>query len=1097
MKLTPRAFFIFILTLLFQFTLHSSVHAAETKGDEEKKPGPYEGLKWRNIGPAFMSGRIADIDWDPSDNSVWCVGVGSGGVWKTINAGVTWAPVFDKQTAYSIGNVTVDPSNPHRIWVGTGEDVGGRHVGFGDGIYRSDDAGKTWLKKGLEESQHISTILVHPDDSNTVWVAVQGPLWTKGGERGFFMTTDGGETWEKTLGGGEWTGVTDIKMDPRNPDVLYAATWQHHRTVAAYMGGGPESGIHKSTDGGRTWSQLKTGLPEGNKGKIGLAISPQNPDVVYAAIELNRRKGGVWRSDNRGGSWVKGAEAVGGGTGPHYYQEIFASPHQFDRLYLVGPTVQKSEDGGKTFSPMAHPNQHGDMHAIVFHPTDPNYIMMGTDGGVYESFDLGATWRYMENLPVTQYYKLALDDAEPFYNIYGGTQDNNTQGGPSRTDNVHGIRTADWQVVLGGDGHQPATEPGNPDILYAQWQRGNLTRVDLKTGESVYIKPQPAAGDPPERYNWDSPILVSPHNPTTLFFGSQRVWRSDDRGDSWTAISPDLTRNEDRMLMPLMDQTWSWDAPWDMYAMSDYNTVTSLAESPLVEGLLYAGTDDGLIQVSQDGGNQWRAVEVGSLPGVPKTAFVNDIRADLHDADTVYVALDNHKYGDFKPYLLVSNNRGKSWKSITEGIPDRHLVWRVVQDHEKAGLLFAGTEFGVFVTLNGGKSWTKFSAGMPTISIRDIQIQRRENDVVAASFGRGFFVLDDYSALRELADDTLEQEAVLFPARDADWYFERGVLGATRRGSQGDQLYVADNPPFGAVLTYHLAKGFPTAEKQRQEEEKIAIKDNKEISFPGWEAVEAERRETPPALMLVIKDSSGAVIRRLDAPTKKGFHRVAWDLRHPYPGAIETPPNWQGLPPSGFMAIPGDYSAELVLTKDGASRQLSEPVPFTVKRLYQPSLEGAPLEKVDAFWRELAQVSGQISAASYALEDAAEDIDTLRKMLDASPSAPGTMDTALHDLRQEIHALEEALSGNQSKGSIGAYDEHRVTSWLWHAYGGVSDSTYGPTPAHRQSLDNAKAGFEPIRARLNAILSEELPALRESVIELGAPWGRGQRIPAS
>ena len=1096
MNLTPRTLLALLLTLLLQFAVQASLHATET-GDEEEEQGPYDGLKWRNIGPAFMSGRIADIDWDPTDNSVWYVGVGSGGVWKTINAGVTWTPVFDKQTAYSIGNVTVDPSNPHRIWVGTGEDVGGRHVGFGDGIYRSDDAGKTWVKKGLEESQHISTILVHPNDSNTVWVAVQGPLWTKGGQRGFFMTTDGGETWEKTLGGGEWTGVSDIKVDPRNPDVLYAATWQHHRTVAAYMGGGPETGIHKSTDGGRTWTELKTGLPEGNKGKIGLAISAQNPDVLYAAIELNRREGGVWRSDNRGGSWVKGADAVGGGTGPHYYQEIFASPHQFDRLYLVGPTVQKSEDGGKTFSPMEHPNQHGDMHAIVFHPTDPNYIMMGTDGGVYESFDLGATWRYMENLPVTQYYKLALDDAEPFYNIYGGTQDNNTQGGPSRTDNVHGIRTADWQVVLGGDGHQPATEPGNPDILYAQWQRGNLTRVDLKTGESVYIKPQPAAGDPPERYNWDSPILVSPHNPTTLFFGSQRVWRSDDRGDSWTAISPDLTRDEDRMLLPLMDQTWSWDAPWDMYAMSDYNTVTSLAESPLVEGLLYAGTDDGLIQVSQDGGNQWRAIEVGSLPGVPKTAFVNDIRADLHDADTVYVALDNHKYGDFKPYLLVSRNRGKSWKSITEGIPDRHLVWRVVQDHEKAGLLFAGTEFGVFVTLNGGESWTKFSAGMPTISIRDIQIQRRENDVVAASFGRGFFVLDDYSALRELADDTLEQEAVLFPIRDADWYFERGVLGATRRGSQGDQLYVADNPPFGAVLTYHLAKGFPTAEKQRQEEEKIAIKENKEISFPGWEAVEAERRETPPALMLVIKDSSGAVIRRLDAPTKKGFHRLAWDLRHPYPGAIETPPNWQGLPPSGFMAIPGDYSAELVLTKEGASRLLGEPVSFRVKRLYQPSLEGAPLEEVDAFWQELAQVSGQISAASYALEDAAEDIDTLRKMLGGSPSAPGTMEVTLHSLRQEIHALEEALSGNQSKGSIGAYDEHRVTSWLWHAYGGVSDSTYGPTPAHRQSLDNAKVGFEPIRARLNAILGEELPALRESLIELGAPWGRGQRIPAS
>jgi len=1084
-----------LLTLAYCLVFPALALAEETAANE-KKPDPYAGLKWRNIGPAFMSGRIADIDWDPNDNSVWYVGVGSGGVWKTINAGVTWTPVFDKQTSYSIGNVTVDPSNPHRIWVGTGEDVGGRHVGFGDGIYRSDDAGKTWVKKGLENSQHISTILVHPEDSNTVWVAVQGPLWTKGGDRGFFMTTDGGETWEKTLGGGEWTGVTDIKMDPRNPDVLYAATWQHHRTVAAYMGGGPESGIHKSTDGGRTWAQLKTGLPEGNKGKIGLAISPQNPDVIYAAIELNRREGGVWRSDNRGGSWVKGADAVGGGTGPHYYQEIFASPHQFDRLYLVGPTVQKSEDGGKTFSPMAHPNQHGDMHAIVFHPTDPDYIMMGTDGGLYESFDLGATWRYMENLPVTQYYKLALDDAEPFYNIYGGTQDNNTQGGPSRTDNVHGIRTADWQVVLGGDGHQPATEPGNPDILYAQWQQGNLTRVDLTTGESVYIKPQPAAGDPPERYNWDSPILVSSHNPTTLFFGSQRVWRSDNRGDSWTAISADLTRNEDRMLMPLMDQTWGWDAPWDMYAMSDYNTITSLAESPLEEGLLYAGTDDGLIHVSQNGGKEWRKIEVGNLPGVPKTAFVNDIRADLHDADTVYVALDNHKYGDFSPYLLVSRNRGKSWQSITDGIPDRHLVWRVVQDHEQARLLFAATEFGVFVSFNGGDSWAKFSAGMPTISIRDLQIQRREDDLVAASFGRGFFVLDDYSALRELAGDTLEQEAVLFPTRDADWYFERGVLGATRKGSQGDQLYVADNPPFGAVLTYHLAEGFMTAEKQRQEQEKAALKDNKAVEFPGWDSVIDEQRETAPALKLVIKNSDGQVIRRIEAPTKKGFHRVAWDLRHPYSGSVETPPNWQGLPPSGFMAIPGQYSAELVLIKDGASRVLDGPVSFAVNRLYEPALKGAPLEEVNAFWTELAQVSGQVSAATYALDDAVEDVEILYKMLAASATSPGDLESTLHQLRQELYVLEEALSGNQSKGSIGAYDEHRITSWLWHAYGGVSDSTYGPTPAHRQSLDNAKTSFAPVRDRLNSIMNEELPAIRRALNERGAPWGRGQAIPA-
>ena len=1064
--------------------------------EPEKSPDPYAGLGWRNIGPAFMSGRIADIDWDPTDDSVWYVAVGSGGVWKTTNAGVTFTPVFDEQASYSIGNVTVDPSNPHTVWVGTGEDVGGRHVGFGDGIYRSDDGGKTWTNKGLEESQHISTIIVHPEDSNTVWAAVQGPLWTKGGQRGLYMTTDGGESWEKTLGGGEWTGVTDVVIDPRDPDVLYAATWQHHRTVAAYMGGGPESGVHRSLDGGRTWTKLTTGLPTGNLGKIGLAVSPQDPDVVYAAIELNRGKGGVWRSADRGASWVEGDDAVGVGTGPHYYQELFASPHQFDRLYLVGPTVQKSEDGGKTFEPMAHPNQHGDMHAIVFHPTDPDYIMMGTDGGLYESYDLGATWRYMENLPITQYYKLALDDAEPFYNIYGGTQDNNTQGGPSRTDSVNGIRTADWKVVLGGDGHQPATEPGNPDILYAEWQQGNLTRVDLITGESVYIKPQPAPGDPPERFNWDSPILVSPHKPTRLYFASQRVWRSENRGDEWTPISGDLTRDEDRMRLPLMDQTWSWDAPWDMRAMSEYNTITSLAESPLKEGLLYAGTDDGLIQVSENAGESWRRIEVGSLPGVPDTAFINDIRADLHDADTVYVALDNHKYGDFSPYLLVSRNRGRSWSSITDGIPDRHLVWRVVQDHVAPGLMFAGTEYGVFMTLDGGENWEKFSAGMPTISIRDIQIQRRENDVVAASFGRGFFVLDDYTALRQLSQDVVEAEATLFSTRDADWFFPRSVLGATKRGTQGDQLYVAENPPFGAVLTYHLRDGFPTRETLRQDAEKAVLDDGGKVAFAGWDAVEAERREVAPTLNLVIRDADGNVIRRLDAPADKGFHRVAWNLRHPYYGSVETGPNWQGLPPSGFMVRPGTYSAELVLLKDGESRSLDGPVSFDVVRLYEnTALAGASMEDVDAFWKALSAMYAQYSAASYLLDDTVEDIDTMRAMLAATPVAPGDIDAKLHALRQELYDLDQALSGDKSRAQVMDTDIHRVGNWLSHARNGVDDSSYGPTPSHRKSLQYATEAFAPVRERLKAITEVELPALRQRLLDAGAPWGRGQSIP--
>jgi photosystem II stability/assembly factor-like uncharacterized protein len=449
----------------------------------------FQGIKFRSIGPALMSGRIADIAIHPNDDNVWYVAVGSGGVWKTRNAGVTWKPLFDAQKVYSIGCITIDPNNPDVVWVGTGENVGGRHVGYGDGIYRSPDGGATWENMGLAESQHISKIIIHPNNSDIIWVAVQGPLWNQGGERGLYKSVDGGREWKKTLGDDAWTGVTDIAIDPRDPDVLYAATWQRHRTVAAYMGGGPNSGLHKSTNAGESWQKLSNGLPSGNIGKIGLAISPINPDLLYAAIELNRRKGAVYKSSDRGATWKQMSETVSGGTGPHYYQELYASPHHLDKIFLANVRMLISDDGGKTFYTMNEEHKHSDNHALAFRSDDPDYLLVGTDGGIYESFDLAENWRFMANLPLTQYYKVAVDDAKPFYFIYGGTQDNSTQGGPSRTDNEHGIRNADWFLTLFADGHQPATEPGNPDIMYSEWQQGNLMRVDRTSGERVYIKP--------------------------------------------------------------------------------------------------------------------------------------------------------------------------------------------------------------------------------------------------------------------------------------------------------------------------------------------------------------------------------------------------------------------------------------------------------------------------------------------------------------------------------------------------------------------------------------------------------------------------------
>ncbi|RMB11983.1 VPS10 domain-containing protein [Eilatimonas milleporae] len=1053
----------------------------------------FDGMKLRNIGPAFMSGRIADIEIVPDDPSTWYVAVGSGGVWKTTNAATTWTPLFDSQSVYSIGTIALEPGNANSVWVGTGENVGGRHVSFGDGIYHSRDGGKTWTKKGLEQSGHISEIIIHPDDPDTLWAAVQGPLWSKGGQRGLFKTTDGGDTWRNVLSAGAWTGVTDLVIDPRNPDRLYAATWQRHRTVAAYMGGGPESGIHMSEDGGETWTRLEGGLPTGNLGKIGLAISPMKPDVLYAAIELNRRTGGIWKSTNRGASWAKQSDAVGGGTGPHYYQELIASPHAFDRLYMVSNTTEVSDDGGRTMRPLNNDRKHGDDHAVAFRPDDPDYLLVGSDGGLYESFDLEKSWRYVANLPITQFYKVAVDDAAPFYNVYGGTQDNSTQGGPSRTDDLNGITNADWFITLFADGHQPATEPGNPDIMYSQWQQGNLARIDRITGEIIHIQPQAAPGEPAERFNWDAPILVSAHQPTRIYHGSQRLWRSDDRGDTWTAVSGDLTRNQQRISLPLMDRQWSWDAPWDVSAMSNYNTITSIAESPMDENILYVGTDDGLIQVTTDGGQTWRRIEAGRLPGVPDTAFVNDIKADLFDADTVYIALDNHKYGDYKPYLLKSTDRGRRWTSIAGSLPDKHLVWRVVQDHVNPNLMFAGTEFGLFFTPDGGGNWIELNGDVPTISFRDLAIQRRENDLVAASFGRGFFILDDYAPLRGVTADSLKDNALLFPpSRKTWWYMEQHGLGFEPGAYQGHAHYRAPNPPFGAVFTYYLADSLKTLAEQRQEAEKPAIDAGEDVPFPGFDAVEAERRETKPEVWLTVRNADGTVVRRVPGAVTKGFHRIAWDLR--YPPTVPVG-NGRREEPEGFHAAPGRYTATLSSRVRGVTTELAAPVSFEVTRLRQGALKGAEPADVVAFWEELDKLDRSISAARVTLRHLNVKADQLKTALARSRTAPAELDDRWQAIRTEIDDIGTALTGNRAMAEIGELEPATVSSRLSQVMVGTALSTYGPTPSHRENFGHAQAAFADLRTRLNRLTGETIPAFEAALIDAGAPWVPGSPIP--
>lgn len=1046
----------------------------------------FAGLEFRGIGPGFMSGRIADIAIHPENENIRYVAVASGGVWKTINAGITWESIFDGQGSYSTGCVTIDPNNPHVVWVGTGENDGGRHIGFGDGIYRSEDGGKSWTNMGLKSSEHLSKIIVHPGNSDVIYVASQGPLWSKGGERGFYKSTDGGKSWKRTLGDDEWMGVTDMVTDPRNPDRIYAATWQRHRTIAAYMGGGPKTALYRSEDAGETWTKLSSGLPSGKMGKTGLAISHHNPDVVYAAIELDRRTGGLYISNNRGATWTKQSDAVSGATGPHYYQELYASPHHEGWLYLMDTDVQISKDAGKTFSLLNTEHKHVDNHALAFKKNDPDYLMIGTDGGIYESFDLGAQWRFFPNLPVTQFYKVAVDDATPFYNIYGGTQDNSTQGGPSRTDNFQGIENSDWSVVLNWDGHQPATEPGNPDIIYAERQEGTLSRVDMTTGEVIDIQPQPSADEDYERFNWDAPILVSPHKPSRIYFASQRVWKSENRGDSWTAISGDLTKNEERLELPIMGAKQSWDSPWDVLAMSNYNTITSLAESPVEAGVIYAGTDDGQVQVTENGGQSWRSIAISSMPGVPATAFVNDIKADLFDANTVYVVLDNHKYGDYQPYIAKSTDRGASWSSIKSNLPDRTLLWRIVQDHVKPELFFLASEFGVYFSIDAGNEWTMLTGGMPTISFRDLAIQRRENDLVAASFGRGFFILDDYTALRGVSKEQLAQEATLFKPRKALWYIPRSHLDFdTPKGSLGSQLYMAPNPDFGATFTYYLKDDLYSKKAKRKATEKPLAEAGQDIPFPGWDAVKAEAEEQGPHVWLIIKGTDGKVIRRVAAETSKGFHRVSWDLKYPAAGAISLEGSNTGF--TSLMVAPGTYSATMYKQVDGEVSQLGEPVSFEVEQLREGALAGSSPTETANFWRAYEDASKEASKLTLSLTNAMSKAEAMQTALRQSSATPGTLDKEISQLRQRLLDINTAYNGNAEKNQMGAKTRPTIGGRLFTLEVGVANSTYGPTETHQQTLRIVNDQLANLNGQL-AAAKTEMDRLIKNLIAAGAPW---------
>jgi photosystem II stability/assembly factor-like uncharacterized protein len=1077
----------------FCFLLSTCVVVAQ---EEPKKDAlsssTFSGLKLRSIGPALTSGRISSIAVNPNDRATYFVAAASGGVWKTTNAGTSWTPVFDNEGSYSIGCVAIDPSNPLVVWVGTGENNSQRSVSYGDGVYRSDDGGKTWKNVGLKKSEHIARIVFDPRNTTIVYVAAQGPLWGPGGDRGLYKTTDGGKTWKAVLTISEHTGVTDVVMDPENPNVLYAASYQRRRHVWTLIDGGPESGIYKSTDAGETWVKLKNGLPSVNMGRIGLAVSPADPRVLYATVEATDRKGGIFRSSDYGATWEKRNDYD---QTAMYYGTIYADPKDVNRIYVMNVWIMVSDDGGKTLRQLGERAKHVDNHAMYIDPKNTNYYLVGCDGGLYESFDRGANWNYKSNLPITQFYDVAVDNSSPFYYVYGGTQDNFSLGGPSRTKNANGIVNSDWFVTQGGDGFQSRVDPEDPNIVYAESQYGGLVRFDRRTGERIGIQPQESKGEEPLRWNWDSPLIISPHLHTRIYFAAQKLFRSDDRGDTWKAISPDLTRQIDRNKLPVMGKVWGIDAVAKHASTSFYGNCTALNESPKKEGLLYVGTDDGVINITENGGQSWRKIE--TFPGVPANTYVSRVVASQHEVNTVYASFDNHKNADFAPYLLKSTDAGKTWISVKGDLPANGPVLAIAEDHVNPNLLFVGTEFGLFFTANGGQKWTQLKGGMPTIAVRDIAIQKRENDLVLATFGRGFYILDDYTPLRNLKPETFNQEASLFSVKDALMYIEARPLGGRGKAFLGESFYTADNPPFGAVFTYYLKESLKTKKEKRQEAEKDAEKKGGALPYPTFEQLREEDREEAPAILLTITDASGRVVRKLTGRNSSGMNRVSWDLRYPAP----TPPQQQQQEadffdegPSGPLVMPGEYKVTLEKRVDGKVTQLAGPVSFNVVVEGQASMKPEDRKVLVDFQQKVSRLQRAVTGANRLTSDVKARLGQIKLALQQTPAAVDKLREDARTMEARLDDITTALRGDNTRLSRNEAAPVSITERVNNIVNDQRMSTWRPTQTHIDQYKIAGELFSAELTKLRTLVETDLVKLEKAMEAAGAPWTPG-RIP--
>lgn len=1046
-------------------------------------------FRLRAVGPALMSGRINNVVVHPHDKQTWYIGVASGGVWKTTNAGITFTPVFQNEGTYSIGAVRLDPNQPNTVWVGTGEANNQRSVGWGDGIYRSDDAGRTWRNLGLKTSEHIGRIVIDPRDSNVVYAAAYGPLWSADGERGLYKTTDGGATWTRVLEISEHTGVSDVAMDPQKPDVLLAVAHQRRRHTWTLIHGGPESGLHKSTDGGKTWRRIRTGLPGGDVGRIVIAFSPARAGLVYAKVETAENTA-IYASNDSGESWERRGTVQ---AQPMYYENIHPDPKEADRLYVPSVETQVSNDGGRTFADVGERNKHVDNHVLWIDPDNTDHLIEGCDGGLYESWDRGGLWKYFSNLSVTQFYNVEVDNASPIYNIYGGTQDNSTLGGPSRSKSPDGSTNNDWFIVTGGDGFVARVDPTDPNIVYAESQYGGIVRLDRRTNERVSIRPVEGKGEAPLRFNWESPFIISPHNAARLYFGANRLFRSDDRGNSWRAVSPDLTRQTDRNMLPVMGRIWPPEAVAQHQSTATWGNISALAESRRREGLLYVGTDDGVVQVSLDGGSNWRRIE--RIQGLPDYGsygvYVQRLYAGKSDEATVYALFDNTKNGDFKPYLFKSTNRGGSFTNIAGDLPANGPVLAFAEDPVNPNLLFVGTEFGLFFTVDGGTKWIRLRTNLPTIAVRDLAIQEREVDLVLATFGRGYYVLDDYSPLRHVNAAAFGRDGVIFPTKAAVTEAPETGRG---RGFQGEAHWMGENRPFGAAVSYWIREAPKTLKERRQDAAKAAEDKKEQPRYPTQAELTAEADEEPPQTYLTVTNAQGAIVRRLVVPGGRGIHRVTWDLRGTGPA---LPPaagggggGFGGQQALGGYVAPGTYTLALSRRAGGQTTSLGESVPLTVSA--DPALTLTPQMMTSA--REYQERVFRLQRTFTGLLEQANQIRTrtqaMRRAIPVSAANVRLQDTAVQ-LDRRITAVLRTLRGDETLRGLESGAPSSVQARVNSAAAGARGLAGAPTATQQQ---NATIAQDEVTAAVATVrgIEAEVRKFEQELEAAGVPYTPGR-----